>query len=188
MRWRRKWWRRHRRRICARLRDALQSLLLRLLNTCAFAIVLVDAVARILVLALAFVGVLAFFALVGGCGVSVINDRFARMVVPNIQWQYSVGRLFPLDRLDTDFTQSLSVRKVRAWRRYPQWNLGTVYHTLKQPTLTNRVFRKRPDLAGKRRVDFCAVSVQEHHLWARRKLVVGSLERITITTILGRYS
>ena len=187
MRWRRNWWRLHRRRRCARLRDALQSLLLRVLNTCEFlGDALVEAVARILVLALAFVGVLAFFALVGGCGVRVVVFLPCRMVEINIQWQYSVGRLFPLDRLDTDFTQSLSVPKVRAWRRVPQWNLGLVYHTLKQPTLTNRACLKRPDLAGKRQVDFCAVSVQEHHLWAHSNITFGWRERITIT--FGRYN
>ena len=73
---------------------------------CAFALVTVDALA----VALVFVGALAV-GLVGGFGaISILNDLFARIVKPNIQWQYCVGRLVPLDRLDTDFTQSLSVR------------------------------------------------------------------------------
>ena len=80
------------------------------------------------------------------------------------------------------------MRKVRAWRRHPQWNLVGFYHTLKQPTLTNKGFLKRLDLIVQRHVDFCALSVQEHHLWARKNITVGWLERITITTSLGRYS
>ena len=166
-------------------------LLLRLLKTCAFALVLVDAFATVLAFALvlvdAFVTVLALalvfvdahvVALVGDCGVidgdCVFASRSGRMVVKNIQWQYSCGRLLPLDRLDSDFPQSLSVRKVRGWRREPHWNLGFLYQTLHQPTLTNtRVFPKRLDLGGHRHGDSCNISVHEHHLWARIEITVG---------------
>ena len=186
IRCRRNWWRVRSARRC----DAY-LLLLRLLKTCAFALVLVDAFATVLAFALvlvdAFVTVLALalvfvdahvVALVGDCGVidgdCVFASRSARMVVKNIQWQYSCGRLLPLDRLDSDFPQSLSVRKVRGWRREPHWNLGFLYQTLHQPTLTNtRVFPKRLDLGGHRHGDSCNISVHEHHLWARIEITVG---------------
>ena len=101
----------------ARLCNALQSLLLRLLNTCAFAIVLVDAFDVVIVLTLVVVDALDV-ALVGDCGVRIISsERFAWIVKIDMQWQYLGWRLVPLDRLDTDFTQSLSVRKVCVRRR-----------------------------------------------------------------------
>ena len=100
------------------------------------AIVLVGAGVVALALVLALGGAPAF-ALGGACG-GLADDRFARIVDPKTQWQYFIWRLFPLDRLDTDFTQSLSVRQVRGWRGFPRWNLAGLYHTLKQATLTNR--------------------------------------------------
>ena len=172
IRCRRNWWRVRSARRC----DAY-LLLLRLLKTCAFALVLVDAFATVLALALVFVDA-HVVALVGDCGVidgdCVFASRSGRMVVKNIQWQYSCGRLLPLDRLDSDFPQGLSVRKVRGWRREPHWNFGFLYQTLHQPTLTNtRVFPKRLDLGGHRHGDSCNISVHEHHLWARMEISVG---------------
>ena len=169
--------------------DALHALLLQPLKMCgsvrvgalamvhvlvighvASALVLVGAgvvaLALGIALALALGGALAFAlgdAVIG----LLVDDRFARIVDVQSQWQYLIWRLVPIDRLDTDFTKSLSVRQVPWWRGLPSWNLVPLYHTLKQTTRTNRGSLRRSDRAVFWHVEFSDLSVREHELWAR---------------------
>ena len=136
--------------------DALHALLLQPLKICgsvrvgalamvhvlvighvASALVLVGAGVVALALGIALGGALAFALGDAFIGL-LVDDRFARIVDVQSQWQYLIWRLVPIDRLDTDFTESLSVRQVTWWRFVPRWNLAPLYHTLKQTTLTNR--------------------------------------------------
>ena len=91
--WRRNGWRLRSVRLC----DASHALLLRLLKTVAFVLVLVGAFVLVFVCAFVLVLVCACalaFALVGAFGLPFvrvicrIDDRFARMVEPDRQWQY----------------------------------------------------------------------------------------------------
>ena len=132
----------------------LQALLLQQLKMCASALVVgVSAMVLVRVIgdvasalvslsAIVLVGAgvvaLALVLALGGARGGLADDGCARIVDPKNQWQASMRRLCPLDRLDTGFTPSLSVRQVRGWRGFPRWNLAGLYHTLKQAPLTNR--------------------------------------------------
>ena len=132
----------------------------------ASALVLVAAGVVALALGIALGGALAFALGDAFIGL-LVDDRFARIVDVQSQWQYLIWRLVPIDRLDTDYTKSLSVRQVPWWRALPHWNLAPLYHTLKQTTRTNRGSPRRSDRAVFWHVEFSDLSVHEHELWAR---------------------